>query len=79
MIIINGANDTITQKANIWDDYILPLGTGSFDTYGLVKFCIRDLRVQVPIGVQCYNIKTDKYKLVVNTMEVWKQYRQRMQ
>ncbi len=74
MITICGANDTITQKTNIWDDYILPLGTGSFDTYGLVKYCVKNLNLQVPVGIQCYNIKTNKYNLVMNTMEVWKRY-----
>jgi len=74
MITICGANDTITRQQNIWDDYILPLGTGTFDTYALVKYCVKDLKLRVPIGVQCYNIKTNKYNLVKNTMRVWKQY-----
>lgn len=74
MITICGANDTLTRQQNVWDDYILPLGTGTFDTYALVKFCVKDLKLRVPIGVQCYNIKTNKYNLVINTMEVWKQY-----
>lgn len=78
MITICGANDVVTRQSNIWDDYILPLGTGSFDTYGLVKYCIKDLKLKVPIGVQCYNIKGDKYQLVQNTIQVWKQFDQRL-
>lgn len=78
MITISGANDTKSQKQNVWEDYILPLGSGSFDTYGLVKYCVTDLKLKTPIGVQCYNIQTDKYQLVHHTMEVWKEYKQRL-
>jgi sugar phosphate isomerase/epimerase len=74
MITICGANDTISRQRTIWDDYILPLGSGSFDTYGLVKYCVQDLRLRVPIGVQCFNIKTDNFQLVQQTMQVWRQY-----
>jgi sugar phosphate isomerase/epimerase len=78
MITICGANDVVSPKPTLWDDYILPLGTGSFDTYGLLKYCLLDLRLSVPIGVQCFNIKTDHYQLVQNTMLVWKQYKKRL-
>ncbi|MBC8032692.1 MAG: TIM barrel protein [Chitinophagaceae bacterium] len=79
MITICGANDVITTKANMWNDYILPLGTGSYDTYGLLKYCLNDLKLKVPVGVQCYDIKGDKYQLVYNTIKVWKQYREQME
>ncbi|MEJ7769933.1 MAG: TIM barrel protein [Chitinophagaceae bacterium] len=79
MITINGANDVISEKQNVWADYILPLGTGNFDTYGLLKYCLKDLQLTVPVGVQCYNIQTDKYRLVLTTMSVLKEYRQRLE
>ncbi|MEO6000262.1 MAG: sugar phosphate isomerase/epimerase [Chitinophagaceae bacterium] len=79
MITISGANNVITQKTNIWDDYILPLGSGSFDTYGLLKYCLSDLKLKVPVGVQCFNIKTDKYQLVKHTMSVWNEYKQSLE
>ena len=60
MITISGANDVITENKVIWDDYILPLGQGTFNTLGLVSFMIKDLKYKNPIGVQCYNIKGDK-------------------
>lgn len=41
MITISSANDVITQQKNLLDDYILPLGTGTFDTYALVEYMIR--------------------------------------
>jgi len=79
MITISGANNVITQKTTIWDDYILPLGSGNFDTYGLLKYCLKNLKLKVPIGVQCYNIKTDKYQLVKHTMSVWNEYKQSLE
>ncbi len=79
MITVSGANNVISKNANVWNDYILPLGEGSFDTYGLLKYCIKDLNLKVPVGVQCYNIKTDKYALVKKSMEVWKQYKNNLE
>lgn len=79
MITICGANNVVTQQKNVWEDYILPLGTGSFDTFGLVKYVVKNLKLKVPIGVQCYNIKGNKPKLVENTMLVWKTYKQRLE
>lgn len=78
MITVSGANDVISKSKNVWDDYILPLGEGTFDTYALLKYCIKDLKIKVPIGVQCYNIKTDKYQLVKNSMKVWQQYKNKL-
>lgn len=60
MISINGANNIISSKSNIWGDYILPLGEGSFDVKGLVKYVAIDLGMNIPIGIQCYNLKGNK-------------------
>jgi hypothetical protein len=79
MITISGANNVISQDKYVWNDYILPLGQGTFDTYGLLKYCIRDLKLKVPVGVQCYNIKGDKYQLVRNTSNVLKDYRKSLE
>lgn len=78
MVTINGANDVMTDKKFIWDDYILPLGQGNFNTYEVVRFLIKDLKLTAPIGVQCYGIKADKPALVRSTMEVWKEYLRKM-
>lgn len=77
MITICGANDLISQDKNVWNDYILPLGQGNFDTFGLVNYLIRELKYKNPIGVQCYNIKGNKPELVRNTMAVWKLFKQK--
>ncbi|MEO6960373.1 MAG: TIM barrel protein [Puia sp.] len=78
MITICGANDVVTEKKFIWDDYILPLGTGNFDTYGLVAYVIKDLHFKGPVGVQCYGLKDDKIWMVKHTMDIWNSYKMRM-
>ena len=60
MISINGANNIISSKSNIWGDYIRPLGEGNFDVRGLVKYVAIDLGLNIPIGIQCYNLKGNK-------------------
>jgi sugar phosphate isomerase/epimerase len=79
LMTICGANDIISQKKSIFDDYILPLGTGSFDTYGFLKFMVKEVKYKKPIGVQCYNIKGNKAQLIQNTMTVWKDYKNRIE
>ena len=68
MMSINGANDVISSNSNIWDDYILPLGEGSFDTKELVRYIAVDLGLNIPIGIQCFHLKGDKM-LVYKTMD----------
>ena len=79
MMTISGAKDVISQKKSIFDDYILPLGTGNFDTYDLVKFMVKTIKYKNPIGVQCYNIKGNKPQLIKNTMSVWNGYKTRLE
>lgn len=79
MVTISGANDVISQKKSVFDDYILPLGTGSFDTYGLVEFMVKEIKYKNPIGVQCYNIKGNKPQLVQHTMAVWREFKTRLE
>lgn len=83
MITISGANDVDAAgmdngPTGVWNQYILPLGTGSFDTYELVRFSVQDLGFRGPIGVQCYAMKGDKPTNLRNTMAVWKQYKTRL-
>jgi hypothetical protein len=79
MITISGANNVISEKKAVFDDYILPLGTGNFDTYDLVNFMVNALKYKNPIGVQCYNIKGNKPQLIENTIGVWKAYKTRLE
>ena len=79
MMTISGAYDVISKKKAIFDDYILPLGTGSFDTYDLLKYMVKTIKYKKPIGVQCYNIKGNKPQLIKNTMMVWKGYKTRLE
>lgn len=82
MMTICGANDTDLApngpQTSLWDQYILPLGTGSFDTYGLVRYAVQDLDFRGPIGVQFYAMKGDKPTNLRNAMTVWKQYKTRL-
>lgn len=70
MISINGANNTLSSKPNIWLDYILSLGEGSFDVKGLVKYVAIDLGLNIPIGIQCYNLKGNKQLLDKTSLQV---------
>lgn len=67
MMSINGANNVLSKKANIWEDYILPLDMGSFDVKGLVRYVAGDLGLTIPIGIQCFSLKGDQ-ELVKRTM-----------
>ncbi|MGM9508196.1 sugar phosphate isomerase/epimerase family protein [Larkinella sp. GY13] len=83
MITISGANNVDAAgmdngSTGIWNQYILPLGTGSFDTYELVRFAVQDLKFRGPIGVQCYAMKGDKPTNLRNTMAAWQQFQSRM-
>jgi sugar phosphate isomerase/epimerase len=73
MMTINGANDVISQESNLWNDYILPLGQGSFNTKGLVEFATGTMNYQGPIGIQAFNIKGDKKELLLSTAEFVRQ------
>ncbi len=79
MVTISGANQVDSQAKAPWDDYILPLGTGTFDTYGMLSYLVKDLTYAGPIGVQCYNIKADKPELLRSTMQAWQQYKSRLE
>lgn len=79
MVTISGANQVDSQQKPLWNDYILPLGTGSFDTYELVSYLVKDLNYTGPIGVQCYNIKADKPALLSSTMQTWQNYKRRLE
>lgn len=79
MVTVCGANNVISTKPKQWDDYILPLGSGDFDTYGLLRYIIRDLHYKGAIGAQCYAIKRPKLELVQNTIAVWQGYKKQLQ
>lgn len=67
MMSINGANNVLSKKSNIWEDYILPLDQGSFDVKELVRHVAVDLGLSIPIGIQCFGLKGNA-ELVKRTM-----------
>lgn len=82
MMTICGANHVPLAQAakepdGMWTDYIRPLGTGTFDTYELVRYAVQELGFRGPIGVQCYALKGDKPTNLRNTMTTWQQYQKR--
>lgn len=84
MMTISGANNvdasaTTNGPNGVWEQYILPLGTGSFDTYELVRFAVQDLAFRGPIGVQCYAMKGDKPTNLHNAIAIWRQYKTRLE
>lgn len=74
VITINGANRVITKHENPWEDYILPLGKGTFDTFELVEYLIKRVNYKGPIGIECKGLKGDKMQLAEDTMLEWKSY-----
>jgi sugar phosphate isomerase/epimerase len=75
MVSINGADSGETQKMG-WDQLIQPLGEGTFDTYGLVKF-FKDNGYDGKFGLQCYNIKQACEVALTQSMNTWRAYQKR--
>ncbi|GAB6164370.1 hypothetical protein JCM19992_03700 [Thermostilla marina] len=71
MVTINGA-DTGDTQAMGWDRLIQPLGQGSFDVAGFVRFLKHELNFDGPVYVQLYNVKTPAEELIASTMAAWK-------
>jgi sugar phosphate isomerase/epimerase len=83
LVTICGADDAdvpteARQQGLLWDTYLKPLGTGTFDTFGLVKYLTRDLRYQGSIGLQCYALKGNKPTNLRQAMAVWQGYLRRL-
>jgi sugar phosphate isomerase/epimerase len=64
-VTINGAD----PKGD-WDRLIQPLGCGSYDVRGLIAK-LRQLGYIGPVGLQCYNVKGDKYENLKRSMAAW--------
>jgi sugar phosphate isomerase/epimerase len=75
MVSICGADDGDTKNMD-WDRLIQPLGTGSFDTYSLVKL-LKDNGYNGKFGLQCYNIKLDCEVALTQSMNTWNEYRKK--
>jgi sugar phosphate isomerase/epimerase len=75
MVSINGADSGNTMEMG-WDRLIQPLGEGSFDTYGLVKF-LKDNGYAGKFGLQCYNIQQDCEVALTQSINTWREYQRR--
>ena len=78
-VSVNGASNIAdkSNRATLWNSLIQPLGQGTFDTYGLIE-TLAESDFTRPVGLQCYNIKGDKYDNLKTSMAAWRQYRQRI-
>lgn len=74
VVTINGANRVISKRKNPFDDYLLPLGKGSFNTFTLIEHLIKKQDYNGPIGVQCDGLTGDKMQMAEDVMLVWKSY-----
>jgi sugar phosphate isomerase/epimerase len=71
-VTINGAD----PKGD-WDKLIQPLGRGSYDVLGLLR-SLKRMGYTGPIGLQCYNVKGDKYENLKRSMAAWRSYSARV-
>ncbi len=74
---INGANGGDTQSMG-WDQLIQPLGSGTYDTYTLVKHLTR-FGFDGSYGLQCYNIKAKPELHLQQSMRAWQIIAQRLE
>lgn len=66
-VTINGAD----PKGD-WDKLIQPLGCGSYDVCGVMTK-LKRLGYTGPVGLQCYNVKGDKYENLKRSMAAWRE------
>ncbi len=74
-ISVSGADTGDTKNMN-WDQLVQPLGQGTFDVYQVVKH-LADKGFRGPIGLQCYNLKTDPMVHLKQSREIWESYKKR--
>lgn len=79
-ISMNGADrptDEIMQSKDLWKYFIQPLGEGNYDTFQYLQaFVERGFRG--PVGLQCYNIKSDKAEHLKKSMTTWKSFQRKL-
>ena len=60
------------NRSTLWNSLIQPLGRGTFDNRIILK-TLKEMDFKGPIGLQCYNIKGDKYEILESSMKGWKE------
>ena len=75
-VSINGA-DTQAEIQSGKGNWIQPLGSGSFDVYGLLR-TLKELRYAGPVGLQCYGIPGDARVHLARSMEAWRALSERL-
>ena len=67
---IHGA-DTAAEIRSGKGKWIQPLGSGSFDVYGLLK-ALDDLGYRGPVGLQCYGLRGDAREHLTRSIAAWR-------
>ena len=60
------------NRSTLWNSLIQPLGWGTFDNLIILK-TLKEMNFSGPVGLQCYNIKGDKYEILESSMKFWKE------
>lgn len=60
------------NRSTLWNSLIQPLGWGTFDNRIILK-TLKEMTFTGPVGLQCYNIKGDKYEILESSMKGWKE------
>ncbi|WOO42356.1 sugar phosphate isomerase/epimerase family protein [Rubellicoccus peritrichatus] len=74
LVQISGANATPTTTNN-WQEYIKPLGQGSFDMSRVIE-TLDEVGYDGPVNLQCYDIAPPAAKHLSESMRAWKQLNQ---
>jgi sugar phosphate isomerase/epimerase len=69
LVSINGAD-----RSGGWTELIRPLGEGNFDVAGFLTSLDR-IGYTGPIGLQCYNLKSQPEEHLAKSFAVWRSYR----
>jgi len=56
-----------------WSTLIRPLDEGTFDQVALLR-CLRGIGFDGPVGLQCYNIRTDPMQNLTRSMKAWRKH-----
>jgi len=76
VVTINGADAGLGRRGG-WDKLIQPLGSGTFDLYGLLK-TLRSFGYTGPIGLQCYGLRGDARDHLARSIAAWRKLQERL-
>ena len=75
MVSICGADSGDTKNMD-WNRLIQPLGSGSYNTYDIVKL-LKDKGYNGIFGLQCYNIRVDAQVALIQSLNTWNSFKRK--